>query len=226
MGETAAKTPGRPEDQALHRRRMRLLVGTIAGLALAAVGIGVFFYQASAPERAAKEYQAGTALMTPGHYQEAVARFNRALDISPELTDVYLERGIAHQNLGETDAALADFERALDVNPRQASVYTMRATIYRDRKDFEHALDDLSKALAIQKTAETYYERAQTYESMGEHQKAIADFEVVMQGLGDAPHLLRARALAKKNMGDEAGSKADMEAAQASERRAREGFRK
>src|SRR5258708_23222707 len=102
------------------------------------------------------------------------------------------------------DLALADYESALLANSQQPAVLTARGIIYRGRGEYQKAIDEFNRALAMDDDSDAYYERAQTYELLGENRKALEDFDRVVAALRDAPHLLRARALGKKNLGDEA----------------------
>lgn len=205
------------EERELGRRRMRLLVFAGLVLILGATGSGVYLYIESAPRRAAAVFREGVSLMTPANYHLAVERFNRALEIAPDLEEAYVQRGLAYQYQGQMQAAMQDYEHALALNPRNGEVLTARGIIYRNRRELSKAIDEFSKVIELRHDTDAYYERAQAYEAIGEHAKAIADFDKVIQDLQDAPHALRARAFAKRRMGDEAGYQADIDRAVALE---------
>jgi tetratricopeptide (TPR) repeat protein len=179
----------------------------------------VYNYISSAPQRADVVFQAGMKLMSPKSYPDAIAQFTKAIEIYPQLGEAYLERGVAHRYLGETELAFADFDRAIDVNPNLAHAYTARGSAYRARGDVKRALDDFTKSIAIEPNLDAYYERGQTYESLGEHQKAIDDYDQAIAQMRDAPHVYRARSLARRNLGDIAGYEADRDHARSVERR-------
>ena len=208
-------------DPELKRRQRRLLKITGAIIVLVGGGGAAYDYIASAQQRAEGQYQEGMRLMGPGSYREAIARFDRALQISPRFAEAYLGRGSAHQIVGETDSALADFNRALDLNPDLARAYTARGTIYRDRGDVKGAMAEFARSIQAEPTVDAYYERGQTYESLGEHQKAIDDYDLAIALLRDAPFVYRARSIARRNLGDIAGYKADRDKANGIERPAR-----
>jgi tetratricopeptide (TPR) repeat protein len=209
-----------PDSLRIQRRRRKLIAFTASGI-LVALAIGLAFaYVASRPNRADGLVQEGRTLMTPGHYQEAVDRFNRALALDPSRQDVFKDLGLAYQNLGNADEALDNYEKALLVDPRQAEVLTNRATLYRSRGEYQKAIDEFTKALSIGDNADIYFERAVTYELMNDHRKALEDFDRVVEVLRDAPHVLRARALVKQKMGDSAGYQADVAEAERFELRA------
>jgi tetratricopeptide (TPR) repeat protein len=208
-----------PEEQARKRRQKWLIAGTAAALVLVAAGVATFNYIESAPQRSDKEFQEGMKNMRPGKYREAVVHLTKALEISPGRADAYLERADAHRTLQEQDLALADFESAALLNPNLAAAHNGIAVIYIDRHDFPRALEELNKSLALQPNLEAYYHRAEILEAQGEHQKAVADYDLAIAQERDAPYMYRARAKAKENLGDLEGAHADRELASGIERR-------
>jgi tetratricopeptide (TPR) repeat protein len=200
--------------KALNRKQKRLLLATCGGIVAIGAGWSVYDFVASAPERAAKQLQTGMKLMDPGHYQDAIVHFNRAIGIWPEFAEAYFQRGVAYQNLSQADRALADLDRAVEVDPALAHAYNAQGAIYRSRGDFERAMQAFAKAIEIAPDADAYFQRGQTYESLGEHRKAVEDFDQAIAVRRDAPYVYRARALARRNAGDLAGSEADRQIAE------------
>jgi tetratricopeptide (TPR) repeat protein len=202
-----------PEVLALRRRQRRLVTTVLAAGVVAAAGVGVFNYIQSAPQRADKEFREGMKSMRPGKYPDAIVHFNRSLEISPQRGDALLQRGIAHLTVGEPDAALADFQAVNDLNPNLAEAHSGIAMVYVGRHDSRHALEELNKSIALEPTIEAYYQRGEVLESQGEHRKAIDDFDLAIAQARDAPYMYRARAMAKSQLGDLDGARADREAA-------------
>lgn len=207
------RPPLSPEERELRRRQRKLVLGTLAGLAALGAGAYGWNYIASAPQRAANEYNEGLKLMSPGKYGGAVACFTRALNIKPQNPDAYLQRGDAHRALNELDAALADYQAAAQLNASLAPAHTGIAMIYLSRGDQRHALDELTRSIDLQPTTDAYYQRGQIYESQGDHRKAIAEYDRAIAEQRDAPFVYLARALAKQHLGDEQGAAEDRQAA-------------
>jgi tetratricopeptide (TPR) repeat protein len=203
----------------LNDQQKRLLKLTFGVFILGGAGWGAYSYVSSAPQRAEKEYEAGMKALGPGKYSDAIAHLNRSLEISPQSANVYFERGVAHRLANDTDQALADFQQAVALNPNMARAYSGIGSIYRDRKDYTHAMEQYTKSLEIESNADAYFERGQTYESLGQHQKAIDDYNLAVAEINDAPAVYRARALAKRNLGDEAGYIEDRDQARRIEHR-------
>jgi tetratricopeptide (TPR) repeat protein len=200
------RAPRTPEQA---RRLRRILVSILSLALLAVAGWLVIRYIVSAPERAEAKFQEGMHLMAPATYQDAIARFDQAIAIAPRHAQALYQRGMAKRTLGRADEALSDFTQAAGADPSLAAAYIARGFIYRERGNIKGALDEFSRAIEIKPAIEGFYERGQTWESLGEHQKAIADYDEAIAIMRDAPYVYRARALVKREIGDQAGSEAD-----------------
>lgn len=201
--------PPSPKVLEMRRRQRRLITFTLAVFVAGGASAWTYNYIASAPDRADKEFQQGMKMMSPGKYQDAVVHFTQALSIYKQLPDAYLERGNANRILGEMDAALADYQAAADLNPVLPEAHSGIAMIYIERHDTEHALEHLNKSISLHPTVEAFYQRGQILESLGQHEKAIADYDRAIAEETDSPYMYRARALAKANLGDQEGAHAD-----------------
>ena len=84
-----------------------------------------------------------------GHHDLAVADYNRALEIRPDFTIVYINRGNAHQKVGEYEKALQDYSRAIELNPDSDMAYNNRGFHKILMGDLEGAERDIISALEI-----------------------------------------------------------------------------
>ena len=196
----------------LTRKQKRLLWYTFFGAILVAGGIWTYLYISSAPQRAQQQFDAAMKMMKPGNYEAAIEGLTRAIQISP-LAEAYFERGNAYHVLGRDQEAIADFETAADVDPNLYRAYAAMGGIYRDRKDYRRAMEAYTKSISAKPSLDALYERGQTYELLGEHRKAIEDYDRAILEMPDSPSVYRARGLARRNLGDQAGYEADRDAA-------------
>jgi tetratricopeptide (TPR) repeat protein len=199
------------------RKQKRLIWSALAAIALIGGGWYAYDYVASAPLRAKKQFDLGMHSMAPGAYPEAVAEFTRAISIWPEYADAYLNRGIAEHNLLEMDSAAADLDKASELNSNLTRAYDERGRMYLEKGDTRHAIEEFSKSIRVQPTTDGYYQRGLAYQSIGEHQKAVADYDQAIAQQRDAPYAYRARALSRDALGDTEGAKSDRESAQSLE---------
>ena len=216
VNASGARAWGLPQ---LTRKQTRMLLALFGVFAIAAVGGAVYLYISGAQARAQVKYQDAMKLMKPGYYGQAVLAFDKAIDTAPNLAEAYLERGNAQRILGNEELALADFEKAASIDPNLYLAHTAIGSIYRDRKDLRRAMEAYTRSIASKPNVDAFYERGRTYENLGDHQKAIEDFDRAILEMPEAPAIYRARSLARRNLGDEAGYQADRDKASEIERR-------
>ncbi len=75
----------------------------------------------------------GVAHQKNKHYDEAVAAFNRILEINPETAEAYGNLGNVYKDLGQTEKTLAFYRRALELKPELILIYDNMGTVHRLR---------------------------------------------------------------------------------------------
>ena len=61
-----------------------------------------------------------------GEYQQAIERYNRAIDRNPHLAEAFFSRGTAKYLLDDYLDAIADYDEAIILNPNRAESYNNR----------------------------------------------------------------------------------------------------
>ena len=206
--------PPLPARRRLNRAQRRLIRVTSIAVALGASTWAVYAYIVSAPDRALGRYQDGMHLLGPGDFEGASAQFTKAISIFPEYADAYLGRGKARQALGQNEAALADFEKAIAIDPTLESAYTSRGTIERSQGDSQKALADFTLSIHLHPTSDAYYQRGLTYQTLDLTKLAENDYDLAISYDPGAPYIYRARAQARRDLGDTAGAREDQEKAE------------
>lgn len=154
----------------------------------------------------------GRAYVAQSNSDLAIRDFSRVVELHPRDALALSERGFAHLDKKEYADALADADRALAQDPHLGRAYNLRATARRSRGDLQPALDDFTRAVQLEPNLDNYFQRAATYQQMGEHQLAIADFGRALDEDPQRPHTYFARAESRAAVGDSAGARADISA--------------
>ena len=97
------------------------------------------------PIRAYAYHVQGKFKYEAGHYQEAIADFDKAVQLNPETLYTYYKRGEAKAALGEHEAAIADFDKAIQLDPEFADSYARKRAV-KALKEKEAAQADFDKA--------------------------------------------------------------------------------
>jgi tetratricopeptide (TPR) repeat protein len=74
----------------------------------------------AAEEAAKAELREGQTLRDRLNYSEAIKRFDRAIELYPEFSAAYYERGTCYLKIGNFVPGILDFSRALELDPRIA----------------------------------------------------------------------------------------------------------
>ena len=117
-----------------------------------------------------------------GDIDGAVADYTTALDKVPT-ADAFYQRGKLYQQKGELEGALSDFTAAIEQSPEYGKVYCDRAQLRFKMNDAAGALSDFQYAdeLSVDLSNEMLITRCLTYFSIEDKQRAIDDFERLVQ---------------------------------------------
>lgn len=142
--------------------------------------------------------------------EPAIADFTRAAELRFADAGVLVERGFAYLGVNNAPRALADAERALTLDTKSAQAYNLRGAAVRATGNPSKAVDDYTRAIDLDARLEYYFQRASTFQLLGDHQHALVDFNRALEFSPDQPHLYFARAQSKAALGDAEGSKQDI----------------
>jgi tetratricopeptide (TPR) repeat protein len=117
----------------------------------------------------------GVAYLDRQRYDEAIAEFNKAIEIDPSFADAYYNRGIANSKKGNLDQAISDYTKAIQINPKDSDFYYNRGLAYHKKNDFDQAISDYTKTIQISPDAAAYYNRALDYSLKKEYDYAWDD---------------------------------------------------
>jgi tetratricopeptide (TPR) repeat protein len=118
----------------------------------------------------------GTVLENHGLYMRAVEEYRKAVEISPNLTFLYLRIGVNYRTLRDIESALGYFEKAARTNEQlgidDPTPYLAIGKTYLQEGEFFIAAINIERALAIDPTNADFYGRlgivyfkARNYES-------------------------------------------------------------
>ena len=91
----------------------------------------------------------GNELVGQGRYDEAIAQFDKAIELDPEYADAYYYRGLAYYYKRDFDKAIADSSKVIELDPEDIRAYCNRGLAYYYKPDFDRAITDFSNAVAL-----------------------------------------------------------------------------
>jgi len=156
----------------------------------------------------------GTALSLLGRQEDALAEFDRALDLNPRYVDAILNRAVTLSDLGRADEATEAFRSAqvfgavdhtgfpAPVASRLANLHAELADAYIEAGGSTQAIQELEAAVALRpEFVDLRYRLSRLYIDVGRHERARLELEGITAQrprftdawvtLGMARHLLK-----------------------------------
>ncbi|MUL37084.1 tetratricopeptide repeat protein [Gloeocapsopsis dulcis] len=91
----------------------------------------------------------GVELAEQGRLAEAIAAFNRAIEINPEYENAHNNLGLALGNQNKFTEAIAAFNRAIEINPRNFETYNNLGIALGSQGKFAEAIAAFNRAIQI-----------------------------------------------------------------------------
>jgi tetratricopeptide (TPR) repeat protein len=96
-------------------------------------------------------FAAGVKKYNKKDYQGALADFNRTIELAPNVSQPYNNRGLLRAEvIKDYRGALADYNRAIQIDPNFANAYNNRGILQSTRfQDNQKALNDFNRAIQL-----------------------------------------------------------------------------
>ncbi len=124
-------------------------------------------------------------------YEQAIADTTRVLELRPGMIQALILRSqyaLAAENFKQ---ALADLRSLLRLNPKAVPLRLQMAAVYLADNRPGMAIDLYDQIIEEDKdVSEAYHGRGDAWLGMGEHQKAVKDYEIAFEGLPEDTGLL------------------------------------
>lgn len=140
-------------------------------------------------------------------YEEAILYYNKAIELDPNDSELYIWRSYVNQALEQHNAVIDDLTKVIEIENSTRS-YEMRAKIWLGMKQYQKAFADYDKAIELQPDISYgYYNRAEAKFELAQYPEAITDFDKVLQidPTDIRTYILRGKA--KELIGDIEGQK-------------------
>jgi len=140
-------------------------------------------------DRAEEHCNAGVELGNQGRLREAMAEYDKAIHLDPQLAEAYSNRGTAYAQMDQFQQAIQDFSEAIRLNSLYTLAYCNRGTAYSQLGQYQHAIQDYDEAIRLNpQSAQVYASRALVYTLLYMDAEAQQDFDqAVKLGFESSP---------------------------------------
>ncbi len=124
----------------------------------------------------------GNTFEDAGAWEQAMACYDAALALAPQLAKAHLSRGNIFLATGQLDAALAAYAKALECNPRYAAAHYNAGNVYLHLERREEALACYAQAVAAQPDfADAHVAQGCVLEELNRFEQAEASYRRALQ---------------------------------------------
>lgn len=133
-------------------------------------------------------FDIATELSNKAQYQQAVATWNQALELSPDDAKAHNSLGVAMAATGRTADAAAEYRKAMELEPDYADSYSNLGILYAQAGDLDHGIPMLQKALELSPwDAKAYSNMGNALASAGKIEESISYSRKAVQIKPDDP---------------------------------------
>ena len=142
----------------------------------------------------------GNQYIEQDNFDLAIEEFTQAIQLNPNYTEAYFNRGKCYGKQGSYESALKDFDKAIQLDPDYTQAYYKRGYCYYEEKNYESALKDFDKAIQLDPDyTQAYYKRGYCYYEEKNYESALKDFDKAIQSDPDDCNFYRIRAICYEN---------------------------
>ena len=90
-------------------------------------------------------------------YDKAIADYNKAIELNPNLDAAYNNRGSSYGKKGDYAKAFDDYNKSIRINNKNDSAFLNRGNIYYKQGDYDKAIEDYTKAIQLNSRNDSAY---------------------------------------------------------------------
>ena len=156
----------------------------------------------------------GDYLQQQGRQKDAIAKFDGAIGIDPQLVGAHINRGRAYFSLGQIEWAIKEFDVGIRLDPQRVKSYVARGNAYFNLGQYQRAIQDYDAGLHLDpRRTKAYLARGNSYFNLGQYQRAILDYGIAISFNVRYALAYRNRGIAFANLGQAANAKVDLDKA-------------
>jgi tetratricopeptide (TPR) repeat protein len=142
------------------------------------------------PDVAAVHRIAGLLAANGGRHEQAVAEYQRAIEIEPDDSDAYRRLGMVYKTDGQMAQALAALRRAVELAPDYFKTHQELGAFYANTAKYREAADQFEKTVALAPNEpDAYYALGTAFLYLARYGDAETQFRIALR-LAEAPKTL------------------------------------
>jgi len=151
------------------------------------VGVGLLLIMrwlrsGSSSKTAETWYNQGNKLLNANKYSEAIASYEKAIEIKPDFHDTWNWKGIALYELQRYSEAIASYEKAIEIKPDFHDTWNNRGVALYELQRYSEAITSYEKAIEIKpEDYKIWHNRGNALKELQRYIEAIASYEKAIE---------------------------------------------
>ena len=144
------------------------------------------------PDSAQAQFELGNAYVQAGQWDQALAAFQKAIELDPNFQGAYANLGVVYYQLEKLDLAASQYKKALELDPNDGDVayylgalYLQQALLNNNPANpdlLNQAIAQLEHARELDPNlAEPYFSLGVAYNALNQPEEAIQAFETFLE---------------------------------------------
>jgi len=170
--------PKKPKKSGSRLYKALISVGLV-GLGITAA---VFLVNLSSSSNATNVYNRGKVLYELKRYKEAIAAYEKAIQLKPEYAEAWNGEGKTFYDLKKYKEALDAYDKAIQIQPEYLEAWIGRGYVLNNLERYQEAIDSFDKVLKIQvNSPEVWNARGDALMSLQRYQEASESYGKAVQ---------------------------------------------
>ncbi|PHX54717.1 hypothetical protein CP500_014585 [Tychonema bourrellyi FEM_GT703] len=124
----------------------------------------------------------GDACFFENRYEDAIAAYNQALQIQPDLADTWNNRGVVLTRMQRYPEAIASYEQATTIRPNYPDAWNNRGVVLLELQHFPDAIACYDQAIQAKPNyADAWNNRGVAFSKMQEYEQAVISYNQALQ---------------------------------------------
>ncbi len=142
----------------------------------------VFVWNKIKSVNASELYQQGHTLYHLSRYEEALKRYENAIEIKADYVEAWKEKGDTLSRLNQNEAAMDAYDRAIQLNPQYLDAWIRRGDVLNRLQRYDGAIASFEKAIElVPESAEAWNGKGNTLLSVQRYEEAIAAYDQALE---------------------------------------------
>jgi tetratricopeptide (TPR) repeat protein len=124
----------------------------------------------------------GDACFFENRYEDAIAAYDQALQIQPDLADTWNNRGVVLTRMQRYPEAIASYEKATTIRPNYPDAWNNRGVVLLELQKYQEAIGCYEQAIQAKPDyADAWNNRGVAFSKMQEYEQAVTSYNQALQ---------------------------------------------